>query len=129
MEPQHPLGGQPQPQWAPPPSQGNWGPAPTGSRSGPNLGDFIMFRWMITPGLIVVIWVIGAVLITLYSLTLINQYNYYGGYSSMSGLLSAIIFFIFGQLWLRVLLEFIAVLFRINNTLGSIDRKTPEQRN
>jgi hypothetical protein len=113
--------------WSAPPQQGNWGPTPPPIRQGPTFGDFLNFRWMITPSLIVVIWVIGAVLITLYSLTLLTpRYSIY--YSSSGGVLEAVLFFVFGQLWFRVFLEFIAVLFRINDKLGSIDRKTPDQR-
>ena len=97
--------------WTPPPSQ----PSPQPAK-GFDFSEFISFRYLITPTLVTVIYVIGAVLITLTALAALAQGG--GG-----GLVSGLLLLIFGNLYWRVILEFIVVLFRMNDSLQSIDRR------
>jgi hypothetical protein len=88
-------------------------PASTG---GFDFGEFISFRFLITPTIITIVYVIGAVLITLGALGALA-----GG--GGSGLVFGLLFFFFGNLYWRVILEFVVVLFRMNDSLRSIDRR------
>jgi len=92
-----------------------WQPAPRRDpdRRGFDLSDFLTFRYLITPGFISAIYAIGAVLITLYALASISN----------AGVVGALIFLIIGNIWWRIVLEFVMVLFRINDSLASIDRR------
>ncbi len=80
-----------------------------------DISEFLSFRYLITPTIITIVYVIGAVLITLGSLAAMAA----GG----GGLLSGLLLLIFGNLYWRVLLEFVVVLFRMNDSLGSIERR------
>ncbi|MFL5680426.1 MAG: DUF4282 domain-containing protein [Chloroflexota bacterium] len=94
----------------------SWRPAPPSSappRRGFDLSDFLTFRYLITPGFITAIYVIGAVLITLGTLVSISS----------SGVIPALIGLVILNLWWRIVLEFVMVLFRINDSLASIDRR------
>ena len=90
--------------------------APPRTSGGFDWSDFINFRYLITPGLVTIIYVIGAALITLGALfTLAN--------GSAGAIVFGVLIFIFGNLYWRVVLEFIIVLFRINEGIQSIDRR------
>jgi hypothetical protein len=93
----------------------NTPPAPRPERF--SWDDFLSFRYLITPGLVKVIYVIGALLITLAGVAALLSGQGAGG------LVAALLIFIFGNLYWRVILEFIMVLFRINDSLASIDRR------
>jgi hypothetical protein len=95
--------------WSAPPP-----PAPPAGR-GFDFNDFISFRYLITPTFITVIYVIGAVLITLGSLASLTQ--------GAGGIISGVILFLVGNLLWRIYTEFVMVLFRINDSLQSIDRR------
>ncbi|HXG40001.1 MAG TPA: DUF4282 domain-containing protein [Candidatus Limnocylindrales bacterium] len=81
-----------------------------------SVGDFVTFRYLITPGFITVIYVLGAIVITLAALAAAAQ-------PGQGGLVAAVFVFLGGQLWWRIVLEFVMVLFRIQDHLASIDRR------
>ena len=108
MDPQLPT---PQPH-----QQVPWAPPPTSRSGGFDFNDFITFRYLITPTLITVVYIIGAVLITIVALGATVS----GG---TAGLLVGLLILIFGNLYWRVILEFVMVLFRMNDSLQSIDRR------
>jgi hypothetical protein len=94
-------------------------PAPAQSPrpgGGFNFGEFIAFRYLITPTIITIVYVIGAVLITIGALGALVA----GG---SSGLIGGLLIFFFGNLYWRVLMEFVVVLFKMNDSLQSIDRR------
>lgn len=112
-------------QWAPPPAnspQGYWAPTPQGPS---RVADFLMFRWMITPSIIVVLYVLGALGITLLALGYAATPTLYG--SGLGNLLGAGVLWFFGQIYLRVILEVLVVLFRLYESVRNIDRKTRNQ--
>ena len=99
---------QPPVAWAPPP--------PPRAAGGFDFSDFLSFRYFITPGFITVIYVIGVIFITLGVLGALAA-------PVQGGVLYAVVgFLIFNLMW-RIILEFIMVLFRINDSLTSIDRR------
>jgi hypothetical protein len=83
-----------------------------------DLRDFLAFRYLITPGLVTIIYAIGAIFITLAALLLPASANQGAG-----GILAGLLILVFGNLYWRVILEFVMVLFRINDSLASIDRR------
>jgi len=86
---------------------------PSGNdQTGFDFASFISFRQMITPGLITVIWVLGFIGITIASVLMIGQ-----------NLLGALGLWLIGNLYLRVVLELMIVLFRIYDRLGDIERR------
>ena len=80
-----------------------------------DFGEFIAFRYLITPTLVTVIYVIGSVFIILASVGVMVQ--------GSGGILAGLLLLFFGNLYWRVILEFIMVLFRMNDALQSIDRR------
>ena len=84
-----------------------------------NFSDFVNFRYLITPGFITVIYVVGAIFITIAALSA-------AGTAGSGGVLFGLLWFVFGNLWWRIILEFVMVLFRINDSLRSIDRRGRE---
>jgi hypothetical protein len=81
-----------------------------------DLREFVAFRYLITPTIITIVYVIGAVAITIAALGAIAS----GG---SSGLLGGLVILFFAGLYWRVILEFVVVLFRMNDALQSIDRR------
>jgi hypothetical protein len=108
MDPQAPT-----PQPNPPVA---WTPPPTSRQGGFDFNEFIRFRYLITPAFITVVYVIGAILITLAALGALAS----GG---GNGFVVGLIVLVFGNLYWRVILEFVMVLFRMNDSLQSIDRR------
>jgi hypothetical protein len=107
-------------QTTPPTSQPpvSWGsPPPPRSDGGFSLSDFFSFRHLITPTFIRVIYIIGAILITLSALAYLSVPA--GG----AGLVYALFVVIIGNLWWRIVLELVMVLFRINDSLAAIERR------
>jgi hypothetical protein len=94
----------------------SWTPPPTSGPGMFNFSDFVNFRYLITPGFITVIYVVGAILITIAALSA-------AGTAGAGGVLVGLLWFVFGNLWWRIVLEFVMVLFRINDSLASIDRR------
>jgi hypothetical protein len=91
-------------------------PPPPRTTGGFDWSDFINFRYLITPGLVTVIYVLGAVFITLGAIGVLLA----GG---TGGVIGGLLIFVFGNLYWRVILEFIIVLFRINEGIRSIDQR------
>ncbi len=81
-----------------------------------NWGDFFSFRYMITPIIIRVIYIVAVVLITLSALLALLQ----GG---AGGILSGVLIFLFGNLFLRIYLELVMLFFGMNDALRSIERQ------
>jgi hypothetical protein len=115
--PQQPTPSEPPPS-QPPPSQPpvSWAPQAPAQPGTFNFSDFVNFRYLITPGFITVIYVVGAILITIAALAA-------AGSGGSGGVLGGLFFLILGNLWWRIILEFVMVLFRINDSLASIDRR------
>jgi hypothetical protein len=121
---------QPQPQYVPRSQPETptvaWGapppPAPPGTETGFTLSDFISFRYLITPAFVTVIYVIGVVVIVLIALGAVFSGSSGSG-GGAGGILAAILILIFGNLYWRIILEFVMVLFRMNDSLKSIDRR------
>lgn len=90
-------------------------PQRSASSGGFDLSAFLSFRYLITPTIITIVYIIGAVLITLASVAAMAG----GG----GGLVSGLLILFFGNLYWRVILEFVVVLFRMNDSLGSIERR------
>ena len=84
------------------------------ARSDASLADFLTFRAFITPTFITVIWIIGAIFITLAGIVSL---------SGDGGLVNALLVLTIGNLWWRIVMEIFIVLFRINDSLQSIDRQ------
>jgi uncharacterized membrane protein len=92
-----------------------WTPQQPSGPGGFDLREFVAFRYLITPTIITIVYVIGAVVITIAGLGAIAS----GG----GGLLGGLVILLFGNLYWRVILEFVVVLFRMNDALQSIDRR------
>ena len=94
----------------------SWTPPPSANSSGGGFDfrDFVTFRYLITPAFMTVIYVIGVVGITLGSLVAL---------AGNGGVVAGLLLFLFGNLYWRIILEFIMVLFRMNDSLKSIDRR------
>ena len=90
------------------------GPAPSVSSltTQAGLSDFVNFRFMITPPLITVLWILSVIAITLAGLAALT-----------SNVLVAIIGWIVGMIWVRVVFEVMIVLFRINDGIQTIARR------
>ena len=97
------------------PGQMRWTPEAPGAGGG-TFSDFLAFRYLITPAFITVIYVIGAVLLTLGALATVVS-------GAPGAAVSGIVLLVFGNLWWRIVLEFVMVLFRINASLQSIERR------
>ena len=102
------------PGWQQPPAppQGGKQPQPP-VRKGFSFGDFINFRYMITPSLITIIYVLAVIGITVASLAALNQ-----------SALGAVIIWVLGMVWVRVILETMIVMFRINDGIQEIARRS-----
>jgi hypothetical protein len=99
-----------------------------------DIGNFLSFRSFITPRVIMVVYILGALAITLFSLLLLfgglvmpsspmGGY-YYGEYRSGAGLLLFGVFsLIFGNIFWRIFCEYIIVFFRIHDHIASLDQK------
>jgi hypothetical protein len=84
----------------------------TDLRKGFSFGDFMTFRYMITPALITFIYILAAIVITLGALAALTQ-----------NVLLAVLIWIAGMLWLRVVFEVMIVLFRINDGIQTMARR------
>jgi hypothetical protein len=110
---------------------------PARSLSGFSWGDFFAFRMMVTPSLIRLVYVIGVVLITVGAValplfgtpTMVCQ----GPPDALvcesipgalvSGLLGGILLFIIGQLYWRVVMELLMVIFGIHESVRAIEAR------
>jgi hypothetical protein len=98
-------------QQPPMPPQGAGQPQ-TPAGKGFSFGDFIKFRYMITPGLITIIYVLAVIGLTLGSLAALN-----------TSAAAAVILWVLGMIWVRVIFETMIVMFRINDGIQEIARR------
>ncbi|MES1160653.1 MAG: DUF4282 domain-containing protein [Bacteroidota bacterium] len=105
-----------------------------------NWKDFLSFRTMITLQIIQILYVVGAIVITLGSLAMMfgggrhSEYGggYGGGFGGGSpfsllgggGFIAGLIFLLIGNIGWRIWCELIIVFFRINKTLTNIETNT-----
>ena len=87
-----------------------WGQEDTGGGAG--IADFLTFRWMITPALITVIWILSVIVITVWALAAFRD----------SPLL-AVGGWVAGMIWSRVVFEVMIVLFKINDGIQEVARR------
>lgn len=97
---------------------------PQAAGDGFNLSEFLSFKKMITLQIIQIVYIVGAILITLSSLAMM-----FGGssdYGSMmpGGFVPGLIFLVCGNILWRVYCELVIIFFRINKTLGDIEKNT-----
>jgi len=89
--------------------------------------DFLNFRMYITKTFMKIIYIIGAILITLGSFALMIggalPYNYYYSIGS-GGILGGLALLTLGNLGWRLICEAIIIIFSIHERLVSIDNKT-----
>jgi hypothetical protein len=81
-------------------------------RKGFKFGDFMTFRFMITPPLITGLYIVAVIGITLAALATLN-----------SSVLAAVLLWILAMLWVRVVFEVMIVLFRINDGIQTMARR------
>ena len=88
--------------------------------------EFISFRKMITLQIIQIIYIIGAICITLAALFIMfgggGMFMYGGG--GLASFLIGLIYLVLGNIFFRVWCELIIVFFRINKTLTNIENNT-----
>ncbi len=94
--------------------------------------DYFSFRYMVTPGLIGVIYLLGAVIITAVAIWVLIEgpLNVTGAPlppSAPTGRLGAVVLLVVGNVAWRVICEFYMVAFRIHDAITSLDRKTAGQ--
>lgn len=92
-----------------------------------NFDDFLNFKMFITTTFMKIIYVIGAIIITLGSFVLMVGFSVPSLYYSLSlgagGALAGLALLIFGNLGWRLLCEAIIVVFSIHDRIVSIDSK------
>jgi ribosomal protein L33 len=92
-----------------------------------SLDDFLNFKLYITKSFMKIIYIIGAILITLGSFALMIggalPYNYYYSIGS-GGILGGLALLTLGNLGWRLICEAIIIIFSIHERLVSIDNKT-----
>jgi hypothetical protein len=81
-----------------------------------SFNDFISFRYLITPAIITVIYILGAIAISIGGIVTM-------GSPRAGGVLAGLAILVLGNIYWRVILEFFVVLFRMNDSLRSIDRR------
>jgi Domain of unknown function (DUF4282) len=83
-----------------------------------SIGSFLSFRYMITPALVQVIYVLVAIIIVIARiLTMVND-------APGQGPIPGLLIIIFGNLIWRVYMELVMLFFRINEGIRNIDRNT-----
>lgn len=92
--------------------------------SGFNWGDFFSFKTLITLKFIQIIYIIGAIFITLAGLFMMfgSSMMPYGGFMA-GGVLMGLLYIVIGNFLWRIWCEIIIIFFRMNKTLGEINNK------
>jgi hypothetical protein len=91
------------------------------TNQGFNWGDFFSFKHMIALQILQILYVLVAISITLWGLSLLFMGgDGLGGFGRISGFLVVI----FGNIFWRIWCELLIVMFRINKTLNNIDDNT-----
>jgi len=88
-----------------------------GGPQGPTLGDYLAFRRMITPAIIVVIFWIGVAICVVAGLAALFSSL---AYRSVLGVLMALMYLVVGPIMVRVYAELLILLFKIFDTLQEI---------
>jgi hypothetical protein len=101
----------PEPQATPNPPPVSWSSGGISRSSW--ISDFINFRVLITPTIIRVVYALGAVLITLYSIYALAQ----------QGVLAFLLTLLLGNLFWRIYSELIMLFFGMHEALRSIERQ------
>ena len=78
--------------------------------------DFVTFRRMITPVLLQILFWIGCIACVIFGIISIGNTNKYNPYGAVIGILVILL----GPLYLRLMVEFTIVIFRMNETLTDI---------
>ena len=112
--------------------------SPSGGQSRFDWGDFLAFRVMVTPVLIRIVYIIGVVLITLAAVAVplfgTATQTCVGTVEGdvvcqaipgalVGGLLGGIILFVVGQLYFRVVMELLIVIFGIHESVRTIEER------
>jgi hypothetical protein len=95
-----------------------------------SIKDFINFDYFITKDVIAAIYILGTIFITLVGIVIIvwGQVLPYGAYKdASSAIISGGLFLIFGNFIWRIICEFTAVIFKINDSLISINTSLKKQ--
>jgi hypothetical protein len=90
------------------------------------LFDF-SFKEFVTTKLIKILYVLGMIGIIIGSLGMIFGGISQGGSAAFMGLIGGLLFFLLAMIWLRVSLELIIVIFRINENVARIAGQEAEQ--
>jgi hypothetical protein len=114
---------------------------PAARRQDFSWGDFFAFRVMVTPVLIRLVYLIGVVLITLAAIaiplfgtaTTVCTGTADGGAvvcqpiqgALLGGLLAGVLVFVIGQLYFRVVMELLMVIFGIHESVRAIEARDP----
>jgi len=102
------------------PPTGTYAQPPTGpSDGGFTMGNFLSFRYLITPVLVQGIYLIGAALITIGGVVAIVAPGPTSG-----GALGGLLILLLGNLLWRVYMELVMLFFRINEGVQRIERNT-----
>lgn len=98
----------------------------TSQSAGFNWADFFSFKTLITLKFIQIIYIIGAVLITIFGLIMMfgSSMMPYGYGLGAGGFLIGLLYMVVGNLMWRIWCEIIIIFFRMNKTLGEINDKT-----
>jgi len=92
------------------------GPQP--QQRGVSFGDFIAFRFMITPPLATVLYLLVVGLLTIGCLI-----SAIGNGVSAGSLIAAVVLWLVGNLFLRVIFEAMLVMFKINDGIQDLVRR------
>jgi len=84
--------------------------------------DFITFRKYITPAFVTIVYILGALFITILAFWLVYE-STKGGYLAQLYGVFGLMTLIFGNLFWRLVCEQMVVLFRIFDELRSMNRK------
>jgi hypothetical protein len=88
---------------------------------------WISFEDFVTPSIITIVYVLGVIVITLASLFILLGGSFMGSMggggagSVLVSFIMALLVFVFGNIYLRVLCEVLIVIFKIHDHLNSID--------
>jgi len=88
------------------------------------MSEYLAFRRFITPAFIMIIYILGAILITIGAIFMMAGYGLLGGVGGGVGVVSGVLVLIFGNLFWRMLCEYLIVQFRIYDELVMLNRRT-----
>ncbi len=85
------------------------------------MSEYLSFKRFITPGFIMVIYILGAIGVTLLSIVVMLGAFSVGG--AAIAIVSGILLLIFGNLFWRILCEYMVVQFRIYDEIVMLNRR------